>query len=152
MSEYQKVIAKNKRAYYDYFIEDEMEAGIVLKGSELKSLRNGKASIAESHAGITQNEAFLYNCYIDEYDKANRFNHDYRRPKKLLLHKHEIKKITGKIKQKGYTLVALSIYFNNKNKVKVALGLAKGKKQHDKRESIKEKDWKRQQGRIIRDK
>ncbi|GAB4171287.1 MAG: SsrA-binding protein SmpB [Rickettsiaceae bacterium] len=152
MSDYRKVVAKNKKALFDYFIEENFEAGIVLKGSELKSIRLGKVSIADSHAAESKGEIYLYNCHIAEYEKANRFNHESRRPRKLLLHKREIKKIIGKIKLKGYTLVALSLYLNNKNKVKVDLGLAKGKKQHDKRESIKEEDWKREQGRILRDK
>ncbi|MGC0371544.1 MAG: hypothetical protein DGJ47_000233 [Rickettsiaceae bacterium] len=151
-ADYKKVIARNKRATFDFFIEEEFEAGISLQGSEVKSLRDGKCSIADSHAAIDGNEVFLHNCYIEEYDKANRFNHDSRRPKKLLLHRSEIRKIIGKVRLKGYTLAALSVYFNKKNRAKICLGLAKGKKQHDKRQSIKEKDWKREQGRIIRDK
>ena len=150
--DYKKIIAKNKRAYFDYSIEEEFEVGVVLQGSEVKSLRAGKASIAESHADVSENEVFLHNCYIEEYEKANQFNHNSRRPKKLLLHKKEIKKIIGKVKQKGFTLVALSMYFNNQNRVKLTLALVKGKKQHDKRESIKEQDWKRQQGRLLREK
>ena len=152
MSEYKKVIAQNKKALFNYFIEERLEAGIVLKGSEVQSLRQGKASIEESHAADTGNEVFLYNCHIAEYEKANRFNHSTRRPRKLLLHKKEINKIIGKTKIKGYTLVALSMYFNKKNKIKIELGIAKGKKLHDKRESIKEKDWKRDQSRLIRQK
>lgn len=152
MSEYQRIIARNKRASFDYFIEDEFEAGIVLKGSEVKSIRAGKVSLADSHATSSGNEIFLHNCNIDAYEKANRFNHESKRPKKMLLHRREINKIIGKIKLKGYSLVALSIYFNNKNKVKVLLGLAKGKKQYDKREALKEKDWKQQQARLIREK
>lgn len=152
MSEYKKIIAQNKRATFEYFIEETFEAGIVLKGSEMKSIREGKASIAETHASSSNNEMFLYNCHIAEYSKANRFNHDTKRPRKLLLRKQEIKKIIGKIKLKGYTLIALSMYFNNKNKVKVELGLGKGKKLHDKRQSLKDKDWKIEQARIIRDK
>lgn len=152
MTEYKKIIAQNKKALFNYFIEERLEAGIVLKGSEVQSLRQGKASIEESHAADTGNEVFLYNCHIAEYEKANRFNHSTRRPRKLLLHKKEINKIIGKIKIKGYTLVALSMYFNKKNKIKIELGIAKGKKLHDKRESIKEKDWKRDQSRLIRQK
>ncbi|EER21583.1 MULTISPECIES: SsrA-binding protein SmpB [spotted fever group] len=152
MTEYKKVIAQNKKALFNYFIEERLEAGIVLKGSEVQSLRQGKASIEESHAADTGHEVFLYNCHITEYEKANRFNHSTRRPRKLLLHTKEIKKIIGRIRIKGYTLVALSMYFNKKNKVKVELGIAKGKKLHDKRESIKEKDWKRDQSRLIRQK
>lgn len=152
MTEYKKIIAQNKKALFNYFIEERLEAGIVLKGSEVQSLRQGKASIEESHAADTGNEVFLYNCHIAEYEKANRFNHSTRRTRKLLLHKKEINKIIGKTKIKGYTLVALSMYFNKKNKIKIELGIAKGKKLHDKRESIKEKDWKRDQSRLIRQK
>lgn len=152
MSDYKKVIAKNRRASFDYFIEENLEAGIVLKGSELKSIRAGKISIADSHAAVDNGEVYLYNCHIAAYEQANRFNHEVHRPRKLLLHKGEIKKIIGKIKLKGYTLIALSVYFNSKNMVKVELGLSKGKKQHDKRQSIKEEDWKRDQARIMRDK
>ena len=151
MSEH-KIIAKNKRAIFDYFIEERIEAGIVLKGSEVKSVRAGKVALADTHAFVDNNELLLHNCYIAEYNAANRFNHATRRPRKLLLHKAELKKIFGKIKLKGYTLMALSMYFNKKNLVKIELGLAKGKKQHDKRHSIKESDWKREQGRLIRNK
>lgn len=152
MSEYKRVIAQNKKAYFNYFIEEKIEAGIILTGSEVKSLRQGKASIEDSHAANSGNEVFLYNCHIAEYDKAGRFNHSTRRTRKLLLNAREIRKIIGKIRIKGYTLVALSLYFNRKNRVKVELGIAKGKKLHDKRETIKEKDWKRDQGRLMREK
>lgn len=145
-----KFIAKNKKARFNYFIEDQFEAGIVLKGSEVKSLREGKCSIEESHADFSEGNIVLFNCHIKEYEKANRLNHNTRRPKQLLLHKKEIRKIIGKIKMKGYTLIALSLYFNEKNMVKVELGIAKGKKLYDKREDIKEKDWKRQQSRAVR--
>ncbi|MBN8511467.1 MAG: SsrA-binding protein SmpB [Rickettsiales bacterium] len=149
---YKKIVAKNKRGSFDYFIEQNYEAGIILTGSEVKSVRLGKVSLADSHAAEDNGAIVLYNCHIAEYEKANRFNHEALRPRKLLLHKSEIQKIIGKIKIKGYTLIALSLYFNDKNRIKLELGLAKGKKQHDKRQSIKEKDWKREQGRIIRDK
>jgi SsrA-binding protein len=151
-TQYKKIIAQNKKATFNYFIEERLEAGIILLGSEVKSLRSGKASIEDSHAATEGNEVFLYNCHIAEYEKANRFNHFSRRPRKLLLHSKEIKKIIGKTRIKGYTLIALSLYFNHKNKVKLELGIAKGKKLHDKRESIKEKDWKREQGRLIKNK
>ena len=147
---YKKIIAQNKRASFDYFIEEQFEAGIVLKGSEVQSLRLGKASIVDSHATNDGTEIMLHNAHIAEYEKANQFNHSTRRPRKLLLHKREIKKIIAKIRIKGYTLVAMSMYFNEKNKVKVELGLAKGKKLHDKRETIKEKDWVREQGRVLK--
>ena len=152
MAEYKKLIAQNKKANFEYFIEQKFEAGIILTGSEIKSLREGKVSIADSHAAESKGEIFLYNCHIAEYEKANRFNHATRRPRKLLLHTKEIKKIIGKIKLKGYTLTALAIYFNNKNRAKVEIGLAYGKKQYDKRHTIKEKDWQREQGRILKDK
>jgi len=150
MTGYKKIIAQNRRALFNYFIEERIEAGIALKGSEVKSLRQGKASIEDSHAENSGNEIFLYNCHIAEYDKANQFNHTSRRTRKLLLHSREIKKIIGKIRLKGYTLIALSLFFNQKNIVKVELGIAKGKKLHDKRESIKEKDWKRDQARLMK--
>jgi SsrA-binding protein len=152
MSEYKKVIAQNKRALFEYFIEEKIEVGIVLTGSEVKSIRAGQVALADSHAATENGELFLYNCHISEYEKANRFNHATRRPRKLLLHKRELQKIFGKIKLKGYTLMALSIYFNKKNMIKVELGLSKGKKQHDKRQTMKENDWKREQDRLKRDK
>ncbi|RYE06414.1 MAG: SsrA-binding protein SmpB [Rickettsiaceae bacterium] len=152
MTEYKKIIAQNRKALFNYSIEDRFEAGIVLKGSEIKSLRLGRASIDDSHATNSGNEMFIFNVHIAEYDKANRFNHEPRRTRKLLLRNEEIKKMIGKIRIKGYTLVALSLYFNNKNKAKIELGLAKGKKLHDKRQDLKEKDWKREQGRLLKNK
>lgn len=152
MSNILKIVAKNKRAQFDYFIDEKFEAGIILTGSEVKSIRMGKIALTDSHAAEDNGEIYLYNCHIDEYEKANRFNHATRRPRKLLLKSKEIQKIIGKIKLKGYTLIALCMYFNKKNMVKVELGLSRGKKQHDKRQTIKEKDWQREQGRLIRDK
>ena len=152
MSDYKKIIAKNKKASFEYFIEERFEAGIILTGSEVKSIRNGKVTIADTHAAMNKNELFLYNCHIAEYEQAGRFNHSTKRTRKLLLKKKELQKIIGKIKLKGYTLIALSMYFNKKNLVKIDLGLSKGKKQHDKRQAIKDKDWKREQGRVLRDK
>ena len=152
MSDILKVAAKNRRAYFDYFIEETFEAGVVLTGSEVKSIRNGKISLTDTHAAYDGTELWLYNCHVAEYVQANILNHPPLRPKKLLLNKKEIQKIIGKIKLKGYTMLALSVYFNKKNMIKVELGLSRGKKQHDKRQSIKEKDWQREQGRIIRDK
>lgn len=146
------IIAKNRRANFEYTIEEKFEAGIVLVGSEVKSARDGKVNVADSHATESEGEIVLYNCHIAEYHGANQFNHSTKRPRKLLLHKREIKKIIGKIKLKGYTLIVLSMYFNRKNMIKIELGLAKGKKLHDKRESIKERDWQREQGRSMRDK
>lgn len=156
--EYKKIVAKNKRAYFEYAIEDVIEAGIVLLGSEVKSIRDGKVNITDSHAAIStdftpdasSSEVILYNCNIAEYHGANQFNHRATRPRKLLLHKREIKKIIGKVKLKGYTLIALSMYFNNKNKIKLELGIAKGKKLYDKRDTIKQRDLDREQGRSSR--
>jgi SsrA-binding protein len=145
-----KVIARNRKARFNFFIEDQFEAGIVLKGSEVKSLREGKSSIEESHADYSDGNIMLFNCHIQEYEKANRLNHSTRRPRQLLLHKKQIQKIIAKIKIKGYTLIALSLYFNEKNMVKVELGIAKGKKLYDKREDIKAKDWSRQKERTLR--
>jgi len=152
MEEYKKIIAQNRKASFNYFIEERFEAGIVLRGSEVQSLRQGKANIEDTHAALGGNELMLFNCYIAEYEKANRFNHESRRPRKLLLHKREIRKIIGKIKLKGYTLIALSLYFNKKNIAKIELGLGKGKKLHDKRETLKQKDWNREQGQLLRGK
>jgi SsrA-binding protein len=145
-----KIIARNRQATFNFFIEEKFEAGIVLKGSEVKSLREGKASIEDSHADYSSGAITLFNCHIQEYEKANQFNHFTRRPRLLLLHKKEVRKIVAKIKIKGYTLIALSMYFNEKNKVKLELGIAKGKKLYDKREDIKNKDWKREQSRTLR--
>lgn len=145
-----RIIAQNKRASYDYFIEERIEAGLALTGSEVKSLRQGKANIADCYASNSGNEFLLYNAYIAEYEKANQFNHNTRRPRKLLLHKQEIRKLIGKITTKGYTVVATKIYFDKNNRAKVELGIAKGKKQHDKRQSIKEKDWAREQSRLMK--
>ena len=148
-----RIIAQNKKALHEYFIEEKIEAGIVLKGSEVKSLRLGKANLVDSHASESRNEIILFNLHIAEYDKASKFNsHNTTRPRKLLLHGYEIKKLIGKIKLKGYTLIALSIYFDNNNRAKVELGVAKGKKQHDKRQTIKDRDWKKEQGRTLRSK
>ena len=138
-----KVIATNRRARFEYFIEDTFEAGIVLVGSEVKSLRLGKTVIDDCFGEIKNGEAFLINGYISEYKGANRFNHEPRRPRKLLLKSKELRKLTGKLKTKGYTLVLLSFYFNQQNRAKLELGLGKGKQLHDKRATIKERDWQR---------
>jgi SsrA-binding protein len=147
-----RIIADNRRARYDYFIEETLEAGIVLVGTEVKSLRAGKANVAESHADFDGEILVLHNAYIPEYQKASQyFNHSARRPRKLLLHKSELKKLFGKVKQKGYTLVPLNLYFNAKNIVKLELGLAKGKKKHDKRETEKNRDWARDKARAMKE-
>jgi SsrA-binding protein len=144
-------IALNRRARYDYFITDEMEAGIVLTGSEVKSLRNGRASIAESYAAEKNGEIHLINAHIPEYAPANRFNHEPKRHRKLLLHRREINSIIGALQRKGVTLIPLEMFFNEKGIAKLKLGLATGKKKHDKRETEKNRDWQRQKARIMAD-
>jgi SsrA-binding protein len=138
-----KLIANNKKAFHDYFIEDTYEAGIALKGTEVKSLRMGKCSIKESFLRIENNEIFIYGMHISPYEKGNIFNRDPLRVRKLLLHKDEIRKLQGKITEKGYTLVPLKVYLS-KSLVKVEIALAKGKKLYDKRETIAKKDQRRE--------
>ena len=138
-----KLIANNKKAYHDYFIEEKYEAGISLAGTEVKSLRQGKCSIKESFIRIEKGEVFIYGMHITPYEKGNIFNKDPLRVKKLLLHKYEINKMAGKIAEKGYTLVPLQVYFRG-SLVKVEIGLAKGKKLYDKRQDIAKKDQKRE--------
>ena len=145
-----KVIAENRRARYDYFIEDRFEAGIALSGTEVKSLRQGEGSIAESYAALQGEEVWLINSHIPEYSHGNRMNHEPRRKRKLLLARREIDKLNGAVTRQGLTLVPLSIYFNGRGRAKVELALARGKKAHDKRETIKERDWKREQQRLLR--
>lgn len=134
---------KNKKAYFDYFIEEELEAGIVLTGTEIKSVRKGSVDLKDTFVTIKNNEAFLLNMYISKYEEGNIFNHEERRTRKLLLHKNEIKKLKEKIKIEGLTLIPLKLYFK-KNKVKILIGVCKGKKLYDKRESIKERDLKKE--------
>jgi len=145
-----KTVAENRRARYDYAIEDVFEAGIALKGTEVKSLRFGEGSIAESYAEVKGEEVWLINSNIPEFSHGNRFNHEPKRPRKLLLHAREIAKMHGAVARQGMTLVPLSIYFNSRGRAKVELALARGRKQHDKREYEKEKDWKKEQGRLLR--
>lgn len=145
-----KVITKNRRARHEYFIEDTFEAGIVLSGTEVKSLRLGRGNLNDSYAGIVEDEPFLYNCHISPYDFGNRFNHDPLRPRKLLLHKEEVRRLHGKIKEKGMTLVPLTLYFDQNNRVKVELALAKGKKLYDKREDLAKRDAKREMERAAK--
>jgi SsrA-binding protein len=153
MSHLNKIIAQNRKARHEYHIEDVLEVGIMLAGTEIKSLREGKGSINESFASNIGSELFLFHSHIQAYEKANPiFNHEARRPRKLLLHKKQLNKLLGKIKTKGYTLVPLSLYFNEKNKVKVELALAKGKQLFDKRASIKEREWKVEKARTLREK
>lgn len=140
-SNIRQLISQNRQAYFNYNIEETMEAGIVLTGSEVKSLRRSKTSLNESHAMINDNsEVFLHNLHIDEYTEANRYNHYPKRPKKLLLHTRQIKRLIGIFKRNRVALVPLKIYFNRRNFVKVILAVATGKKSHDKRAAIKERD------------
>lgn len=134
----------NRKAHHDYFIKSTYEAGIELKGTEIKSIRKGSCNINDAYARIKNNEVYLTNMYIAKYEEGNRFNHDERRERKLLLHKKEIIKINHEITTKKYTLIPLKLYFK-KNKVKIELGICQGKKLYDKRESLKEKDMKRQE-------
>lgn len=144
-------IARNRRATYDYLIESTVEAGLILTGTEVKSCREGKVSINEAYAGEKNGTLYLLNANISEYDKAGRMNHDPKRPRQLLLHKKEINKLLGVIARKGYTLVPMAMYFNEKGIVKVKIGIGKGKKHEDKREAEKQKDWSRQKERILKD-
>lgn len=143
MGENFKLIANNKKAYFDYFIEDKYEAGIALHGTEVKSLRMGKCSLKESYIRIENGEVYIYNMHISPYEKGNIFNKDPLRIRKLLMHRHEINKIAGRASQKGYTLVPLQIYFKGRL-VKVEVGLARGKKLYDKRDEIAKKDQRRE--------
>ncbi|MFP4446248.1 MAG: SsrA-binding protein SmpB [Desulfosudaceae bacterium] len=144
-----KIVTVNKKARHDYFVEDEMEAGMVLKGTEVKSLRDGRANLKDAYARIKNGEVFLHQMHISPYPFAYYDNHEPERPRKLLLHKQEIKRLLGKINQKGYSLIPLKVYFI-RGKAKVTLGLAKGKRQYDKREAIKRKDAKRELDRAIK--
>lgn len=141
--ESQKLIANNKKAYHDFFIDETYECGIALHGTEVKSMRMGKCSIKEAFVRIEDGEVFVYGMHVSPYEKGNIFNKDPLRVKKLLLHKYEINKLLGKIKGKGYTLVPLQVYFKD-GKVKVEIGLARGKKLYDKREAIAKKDQRRE--------
>ncbi len=145
-----KIVAENRRARYDYFIEEKFEAGIALQGTEVKALRTGQGSIAESYALVEEEEVWLINSTIPEYSHGNRMNHEPRRRRKLLLKGREIAKLHGAITRQGLTLIPLSVYFNAAGRAKVELALARGKKEHDKRETIKEREWKREQGRLLR--
>ncbi|WP_153127278.1 SsrA-binding protein SmpB [Peribacillus tepidiphilus] len=145
-----KQIAQNKKAYHDYFIEETYEAGIVLQGTEIKSIRAGRVNLKDSYARIHNGEIFLYNMHISPYEQGNRYNHDPLRTRKLLLHRREINKLIGETKEQGYTLVPLKVYLKN-GFAKVLIGLAKGKKQYDKREDLKKKEAKREIERAFRE-
>lgn len=145
-----KVVAENRKARFNYAIEDTLEAGLVLTGTEVKSIRTGKATIAESYADSRGGEIWLVNANIPEYLQANRFNHEPRRDRKLLLHKRQVNKLIGAVEREGMTLIPLKLYFNERGRAKLELALAKGKKLHDKRESEKKRDWSREKGRLMR--
>jgi SsrA-binding protein len=146
----QRAVAQNRKAFHEYFIEERFEAGIVLQGTEVKSLREGHATIGEAHAGEMGGELWLFNAYIPEYAKANRFNHEVRRPRKLLLRRREVDRLMGAVQRKGMTVVPLSLYFSPQGWAKVELGLARGKQLHDKRATEKARDWQRDKARIMR--
>lgn len=147
-----KLIAENRRARFDFAIEDVIEAGIQLVGTEVKSLRGGRANIAESYASTERGELWLINATIPEYPPAGQFNHEPRRPRKLLVRSRELHKLASAVEREGRTLVPLKLYFNDRGIAKIEIALAKGKKAHDKREATKDREWKRQQSRLMRDK
>ncbi len=146
-----KIVAENRRARFEYFLEEFFEAGIALTGTEVKSLRFGEGSIAESYADVKDGQVTLVNANIPEYNFGNRFNHEPRRPRKLLLHEREIEKMHKGLSREGMTLIPMAVYFNSRGRAKVELALAKGKKLHDKREATKDRDWKRDQQRLMRE-
>lgn len=146
-----RIAAENREARYQYFIEDTLEAGIMLQGTEVKALREGRATIAESYAAPERGTIVLINAYIPEYSSGNRENHEPRRPRPLLLHKREIDQLKIAVERKGMTIVPLKIYFTDKGRAKVELGLARGKKLHDKRQTDKDRDWKMEKARLLKD-
>ncbi len=147
-----KLVAENRKARFNYEISETFEAGLALQGTEVKSLRRGKANIGDAYAGPSGDELFLFNVHIPEYLEANRFNHEPRRPRKLLLHRREINRLIGATQREGMTIVPLKLYFSPKGIAKVELGLARGKKLHDKRDAEKKRDWERERGRLMREK
>ena len=147
-----KVIAENRRARFDYFLEDFVEAGIQLLGTEIKALRDGRANIAESYVSPEGRDLVLINADIPPYKQANRFNHEPRRPRRLLLHRKQIDRMIGAVQRDGQTIIPLKLYLNDAGKAKLEIALAKGKKLHDKREASAERDWQRDKARLMRDK
>jgi SsrA-binding protein len=145
-----QVVAHNRKARFNYFIDETFEAGLALTGTEVKSLRQGKATIAESYADARGGEIWLINSNIPEYLQANRFNHTPKRPRKLLLHRRQINKLVGAVEREGMTLIPLKLYFNEKGRAKIELALARGKKLYDKREVQKKRSWERERGRLMR--
>lgn len=148
--EHKKIVTENRKARHDYFIDDEYEAGMVLVGTEVKSLRLGRANLKDSYAKIKNGEIFVHQMHIGQYPFAHYGNHDPLRPRKLLLHNYEIKKLIGKVQEKGYSLIPLRVYFK-RGKAKISLALARGKRKYDKRESIRKRDEKRDMDRSIKD-
>jgi SsrA-binding protein len=146
-----KTIAENRRARFDYFLEDNTEAGLVLTGTEIKALRDGRANIAESYAAVEGREIVLINADIPPYKQANRFNHEPRRPRKLLLHRKQIDRLIGAVQRDGQTIIPLRLYLNEDGKAKLEIALAKGKKLHDKREASAERDWQRDKARLLKE-
>jgi SsrA-binding protein len=146
-----KVVAQNRKALHEYYIDERYEAGLVLSGTEVKSLREGRSTIGDAHAAEMQGELWLFNAYIPEFHGGNQFNHETRRPRKLLMRRRQIESLKGAVQRKGLTVVPLSIYFNERGWAKVELGLARGKKMVDKREAEKERDWQRDKQRLLRE-
>ena len=147
-----RVVAANRKARFHYFIDDTVEAGIMLTGTEVKALREGRANIAEAYAAPVQSELWLFNAHIAEYKAGNRFNHEPRRQRKLLLHRREIDRLSGLTQRAGVTLVPLKLYFNDRGIAKLELGVGRGKKLHDKRQTVKDRDWQREKARVMREK
>lgn len=147
-----RLVADNRKARHHYEFIDTLEAGLVLTGTEVKSLRNGQANIAESYASAEDGEIWLINAYIPEYSEANRFNHDPRRRRKLLLHRREMARLASAVQKEGMTIVPNRLYFNDRGRVKLQIALARGRKTHDKREEAKKRDWQREQARLMREK
>jgi SsrA-binding protein len=145
-----KLVAENRRARFDYLLEDTWEAGLVLTGTEVKALRLGRANIAESYASPEDGGLWLINAHIPEYAPASRFNHEPRRKRKLLMKQRELNKLFGAVEREGRTIVPLRLYFNDRGRAKLEIALARGKKAHDKRDTVKDRDWKREQGRLLR--
>ena len=151
MTAARRVLADNRKARHLYFIDERFEAGIVLQGTEVKGLREGRANIGDAYAAAQGSEIYLINAHIPEYSGGNRFNHEPRRPRKLLLHKRQIGKLIGVLKRGGVTLIPLTLFFNSRGRAKIELALARGKKLHDRRETEKERDWNREKDRLKRD-
>ncbi|MAU41659.1 MAG: SsrA-binding protein [Kordiimonas sp.] len=146
-----RIVADNRKARHNYFVEEELETGIVLQGTEVKALRAGATNVTDAYAEVRGNEVYLLNMHIPVYEQGNRFNHDPLRPRKLLLHRREISRLLGATQRKGLTLIPLSLYFNDKGRAKVKLGLCKGKKLHDKRATEKDRDWAREKSRLMKE-